>query len=240
MKKTSVLTLFFAVTFFSTVLIFSACKKEAVVNPTPNAGASTNTLVTNENKVPVKPSASNNVFTANLGGEQIHFEGNVIPYSAYVDPDSAQDPDHDNSGSYSHDNDAYYQSGSKWVTVNTSNSNLSITNASVEMRSLAVRVFVSPIVAVSSTYYNQLGPATYGIASANSASKGAFISVRDKNGEIWNSLGNQDGSSMVITDRGPNMISYTVVTGTINCKMYDSHGNMKKLTNATFTASLGI
>ena len=236
MKTTSVLKTCFAITFFSTVLIFSACKKEAVVTPANTANNNLTTRTTITNDVPVKPSSSANRFYAYLGGEEVRYEGTVIPFNAFVDPDSAH-LDHDSND---HDDDAYYQSGSKWVTINTSNSNLSITNASIEVRSLAVRVFVSPIVAVSGTYYNQLGPATYGIASSTNPSKGAVITLRDKNGELWSSLGNQDGSSMVISSRGENMVTYTVVTGTINCKMYNSHGSMKMLTNATFATSLGI
>ena len=168
-------------------------------------------------------------------GKPISFEGNASAYHAFVDPDSAQ---WGGSGNQSQDNDAFYQSGSQWMKLTTAN--VQAINASVELRSLAVRVFVSPLAPVSDDFYNLLNPANYQVADNHNASDGAYITLHDQNGVLWTSHGDQEGSTLIILTRGANMNTYTVVTGTISCNLYDGEGNMKKLTAASFTAALGI
>jgi len=219
MKKTNSIKLLFALFVLWSVFAISGCKKEPIVKQ-----ISTVTVFDQDSAIFLK---------GYLGDELVKFEGNGISYNAYVNPDS-------NSQQHGHGQDyaAYYMSGSKWVTL--SGSGISATNASVEIRSLAVRVFVTPIAATSSTYYNLLGPATYQFADGDNTSAGAYVSMRDKNGLLWTSLGDQDGSTLTVTTMGANMVTYTIVAGTISCNMYDPSGHMKQLTGAKFTAALGL
>ena len=228
MKNLNVIKTLFAFSLLSSVLIIGSCKKEEVRPGTDTVG-------------PVTISATPQVDSANyfkgyLGTEPVKFEGNAIAYNAYVDPDSVQN--HGGNGQQGQDNDAYFMNGSKWVAI--SGAGLQTTNASIELRSLAVRVFVSPLQSESSIFYNLIKPTAYPFSTSNDPSKGAYISLYDKNGVLWTSAGDQDGSTLTVSTIGPNMSSYAVVTGLISCKMYDPHGNMKQLTGATFTASMGI
>ena len=218
MKKIEIIKTSLAGSLLLAVFVISGCKKETPIKPVAT--------------VTVENVDSANYFKGYFDGEPVKYEGNAYAFHSFIDPDSV------NQSQSEHDHDAYYQSGSKWVTL--SGTGLQITNASVELRSLAVRVFVSPIVSVSTTYYNLLGPATYPVANDDQSSSGAYVTIRDKNGVLWTSHGDQDGSTLLILSRGANMATYTVVTGTISCKMYDGEGNMKHLTGAAFTAALGI
>ena len=220
MKQSNVIKALTALSLMS-VFVIGGCKKE-VVKPT-----TINTVTVGQSV------DSANFLRGFLDGEPVKFEGNAIAYHGYVDPDSLQ-----GQGGSGDDHDAYYQSGSKWVIL--TGAGLASTNASVEIRSLAVRVFVSPLNANSSNYYNLLGAPIYAFSTHQDPSKGAYVSLRDKNGVLWTSAGDQDGSTLTITSRGANMNSYTVVSGTITCKMYDAEGNVKQLTNAIYTAALGI
>ena len=211
----------------SSVLIIGSCTKEAIKPGNDTVG-------------PVSISAAPQVDSANyfkgyLGTDLVKFEGNAIAYNGYVDPDSVE---HENGNGQGPDNDSYFMNGSKWVAI--SNTGLQTNNAVVELRSLAVRVFVSPIQPVSSTYYNLLKTSSYPFSTQNEPGKGAFVSLYDKNGVLWTSAGDQDGSTLTITTVGANMTTYAIVTGLISCKMYDPQGNMKQLTGAKFTASMGI
>jgi len=222
MKKAETSKLFSVASFIAVVFLIGGCKKEAAV----------------KNIAPVTISSesvdSANYLKGYFDGEPVSFEGNASAYNAYVDPDSSQG----GGGNQNHDNDAFYQSGSKWMKLTSAG--VQSINASLELRSLSVRVFVSPLAPVSTNYYNLLNPATYPVSSDGNASQGAYITLHDKNGVLWTSHGDQDGSTMVILTRGANMNTYTVVSGTVSCKLYDGEGNMKKLTAASFTAALGI
>ena len=220
MKKTNSINLLFALLLLGVVFAINSCKKEPIVK-----NISTVTLADQDSATYLK---------GYLGDEPVKFEGTAISYSAYVDPDSA------NHQGGNHDYDSYYLSGSKWVTFSGSGLTASATNASVEIRSLSVRVFVTPIAATSTNYFNLLSPAAYPFADGDNSNTGAFVTLRDKNGVLWTSQGDQDGSTLVVATRGANMGTYTVLSGTISCNMYDQVGNMKKLTGAKFTAALGI
>jgi hypothetical protein len=210
------------VLLMAAVFMMSGCKKEAVVK--------TIAPVT----VGSDATDSTNYLKGYFDGAPISFQGNAYAYHAFVDPDSAQNGGNHNN----HDHDVFYQSGSKWI--NLTNTGLQVINASLELRSLAVRVFVSPIATVSTGYYNLLNPANYPVSDDDNSSQGAYITLHDKYGVLWTSHGDQDGSTMVILTRGANMTTYTVISGTISCKLYDGEGNMKKLTAASFTAAVGI
>jgi hypothetical protein len=226
MKKLNSVNLLFALFVLWSALAISGCKKEAIVKPVATLSATAEQV------------DSANYLRGYLGDEPVKFEGSIVSYNAYVDPDSAM---HHN-GNGNSDYDSYYLSGSKWVTISGGGLPASSAsgNASVEIRSLAVRVFVTPISATSTNYYNLLGLATYPFADGDDTNAGAYVSLHDSNGVLWTSLGEQNGSTLTITSRGANMNTYTVVSGTISCKMYDSVGNMKLLTGAKFTAALGI
>ncbi len=223
MRKFNLINSLFVLAVLWSAIVISGCKKEPVVTPVKTVSA-----------IAVEPADSANFIKGYLGDEPIKFEGNALSYNSYVDPDSAH------QGGTGHDYDSYYMSGSKWVTLSGTGLTSYATNASVEIRSLAVRVFVTPIAATSITYYNLLGQATYAFADGDNSNAGAYVSIHDKNGVLWTSTGDQDGSTLTITSRGANMNTYTVVSGTISCKMYDHTGNVKQLTGAKFTAALGI
>jgi hypothetical protein len=225
MKNLNPIKALFAIALLSFVFVIDGCKKDTV-KPTTIAPVTVGTGVAPD---------SANYLRGYLGTDIIKFEGNAIAYNGYIDPDSAQNHGGSANGQ---DNDAYYMNGSKWVAI--SSLGLQSTNATVELRSLAVRVFVSPIQAQSSTYYGLLQDVSYEFSTNTSPGKGAYVSLYDKYGVLWTSSGNQDGSSLLVNYVGPSMGTYAVVSGLISCKMYDPNGNMKQLTGATFTAALGI
>jgi hypothetical protein len=225
MKRAVTFRLSVALSLTAAILVINGCKKETPVkNITP----------VTVNSEPVDSAV---YFKGYFDGAPISFEGNATAYHAFVDPDSAEGG-YQVGGNQSHDNDAFYQSGSKWM--NLTNAGIMTVNASLELRSLAVRVFVSPLANASTTYFNLLSPTAYPISTGQSGSQGAFITLHDKNGVMWTTHGDQDESTLVILTRGANMTTYTVVSGTVSCKLYDGEGNMKKLTAAQFTASVGI
>ena len=221
MKKSDAPKLSFLILIMVAIFTINGCKKEAIIKTIAPVTVSNKTV------------DSATFLKGEFDGLPISFEGNTFAYHGYVDPDSAG-----HGGNQAHDNDAFYQSGSKWVTLTTAG--IQVTNASLELRSLAVRVFVSPIAAAATDYYNLLTPSVFPVANDDNSSKGGYLTLHDSHGVIWTTRGDQDGSSLVILTRDVNMSTYTVVTGTISAKMYDGEGNMKKLTNALFTAALGI
>lgn len=221
MKRSTITKVLFIGLLLPVLFFTGGCNKEAAVKKIAQ-------VTVNSNDVD-----SSNYFKGYFDGQPVKFEGKALAYNAFVDPDSA------GNGGGNYDHDAYYQSGSKWVTLN--NAGIQVINASVELRSLAVRVFVSPSVPVADVFYNLLNPAYYPVSdNSNNLNDGAFVSIRDAGGVLWTTKGDQDGSVLTITGRGANMNTYTEVSGTITAKMYDAEGNMKKLTNASFTAALGI
>jgi hypothetical protein len=228
MKKLNVVKALFAFSLLSFVFVIDGCKKETAVKPiTANAKPA---VVTSD-----LPVDSANYLKGYLGTDLVKFEGNAIAYNGYIDPDSAQG--HGGNGQ-DQDHDAYFMNGSKWVAI--SGNGLQSTNAQIELRSLAVRVFVSPLQSVSYTYYNLIKLTPYAVSTHDNPSTGAYVSLYDKNGVKWTSAGDQDGSTVTITYIGPNLSTYAMVSGIISCKMYDPQGNVKQLTGATFTASMGI
>jgi hypothetical protein len=232
MKKLNLIKAVFAVSLLSAVFIMDGCKKEATVKPAIT-GTATRATATYTGAVD-----SSNFLKGYLGNEAVKFEGHLISYNSYVDPDSITGRPNGNGNGQGEDDDAYYMSGSRWVSI--SQTGLQAVKASVELRSLAVRVFVSPAYMNSSMYYGLIERSTYQFSTDQNPGKGAYVSLYDKNGVLWTSAGDQDGSTLTVTSVGDNMNTYTVVSGIISCKMYDPQGNMKQLTGATFTASLGI
>ena len=144
MRKLNLINTLLVVSVLWSAFVISGCKKEATVLPVKTVSA-----------IPAATVDSANYIKGYLGDEPIKFEGNALSYSSYVDPDSAH------PGGGHNDYDSYYMSGSKWVTLSGTGLTAYSTNASIEIRSLAVRVFVTPIAATSLTYYNLLGQATY-------------------------------------------------------------------------------
>jgi len=220
MKGTGISKLLFTGVLLLVIFIISGCKKESAAVKQVAPVTITGTEVD-----------SANYFKGTFGNEVVKFEGNAQAYASFVDLDSA----HNGSGN-GHDQDAYYVSGSKWVKLSPG---LESIDASLELRSLSVRVFVSPIASTSVNFYNLLTPDIYPVAE-NNGNDGAYITLHDKNGVLWTSKGDQDGSSLIILTRGANMNTYTVLSGIINAKLYDGEHNMKKLTGASFTAAVGL
>lgn len=124
--------------------------------------------------------------------------------------------------------------GCKW---NISDSQgILTTTGSVELRKEVFRIYVTPF--TSSEYYTLVEPGLYNFANDDSPD-GAYVTMRDADGVLWTSDGEQSGSSFVITTR-QNLDSLATITGTFSCKMYNSNGTMKPFTSGTFTANVGL
>ena len=168
MKKLNPVISLSAFLLLGSAIMIGGCKKEEAVKPVTNQTITQLPLAT---KNTIQITHTDNFFIGYLGNEPVKFEGSAVSYSAYVDPDSAHMPN-----GHGPDNDSYYLSGSKWVTMTGTGMSLTPTvNASVEMRSLAVRVFVSPITPVSTIYYNLLSPMAYPFADGDDSNTGAFV-----------------------------------------------------------------
>ncbi|HLP50143.1 MAG TPA: Calx-beta domain-containing protein [Chitinophagales bacterium] len=83
--------------------------------------------------------------------------------------------------------------------------------------------------------YTMYATGTYGYSSGATQSEGASIMFRDASNKIWrSSSGSQTGSTFQITARGTTGNVYTTFEGNFSCKLYDSNGNSKTLTNGHF------
>ena len=216
MKKLSVLRLILIVATFGFFALISSCKKESA--PTP-----------------ANTTEPTYFLKGTLGAETISTQGDNIPYTNLTYSDLHNGSFEDNHGDGDDDDDRVYATGSRWTNVSNS---MQLVTGSVELRKLIVRVYVAPI-SSSQLYYNLLKTGTYTFAN-NDASSGVYISLRDKNGVLWTSQGDQSGSTLQITSRGENTGAYTTVSGVMNAKMYDGNGNMKLLTNASFNMMAGL
>ncbi|MFN8285235.1 MAG: hypothetical protein U0V74_00705 [Chitinophagales bacterium] len=190
----------------------------------------------------------------NLGGESIEL---TAPNSFYTDETVVDNEDSEHCGEHhgpSHpegdndgdelggdgDNDeddmAVITSGSSWNTTGANNKML--TQGTIEVRGLVVRIWVNP--AKAQSYFNLFTPGIHSFAYENGAKAGAYVTVRDSNGVLWTSKGAQEGSTFEVLTRSELKGNYTTVTGVVNCKLYDNKGNVKQFTNGAFSANVGI
>lgn len=83
--------------------------------------------------------------------------------------------------------------------------------------------------------YTMYATGSYGYRSGTAQNEGASIMFRDANNTIWrSSSGSQTGSTFQITARGAIGSVFTTFEGDFSCKLYDSNGNSKTLTNGHF------
>jgi hypothetical protein len=200
------------------ILLFSGCKKE-----TGNSNAGKN-------------ATSNSAYylTGLLGGQALTISGTPTYTATKTVVDSS-------SGSGSGGGTLpyiQYTTGCNWIVNGGSGSGSIITTGSILLNKLQVRVYVAPTTGTS-PYYPLLQSTSFNFTtSANSTS--AYVAVRDNNGVLWTSNGDQTGSSFQVISYGNDQSSYTTFTGIVNCKMYDGNGNMKPLTSAAFNALAGL
>ncbi|MDB5282061.1 MAG: hypothetical protein JWO06_1136 [Bacteroidota bacterium] len=206
------------------VIFISACKKESVA---PAAVSNTNTTST--------PAAPPVFLSATLGGDLVNVQGTAKYFS---DTTATEDEDEDNGcghGNEDHDsNISIRETGGKWVTTDVTGQQIT-TTAIIEVKKLAVRVYVAPI---KQTNYNMLSPGSFGYSTTTNS--GAYVAILDNKGVVWTTNGDQTGSTFQITERGDSTGAYTTFKGVFTAKMYDKHGNVKQITNGAFTSLAGL
>ena len=201
-------------------MLLSNCKKDVPQNPVQQ-----NTTATHFMK-------------GMLGGEVIMIQTNPSYYtnvSNQPDADGDNDNNEENHNADADEDLSTLITGCEWFnTAEIGNTTL----GSVEMRKEVFRIYVTPF--MNNPYYGMLNPGTYNFAYQHNSSSGAYITVRDKAGVLWTSKGDQTGSTFQITTRGTNKQTFATIAGTVNCKMYDSYGNMKLFTGGSFVANSGL
>jgi hypothetical protein len=204
---------------FASLLIFSGCKKES--------GNTANSLA--------KTGASNSAYylTGLLGGQPVTISGTPT-YTSSSTVDTSNTATASGGGSLDY---IKYTTGCNWVVNGGSGTGSIITTGSILLDRLQIRVYVAPT--MQSPYYPLLQSKTVSF-NTSSTTAGAYVAVRDANGVLWTSTGDQTGSSFNIISYGNEQASFTSFTGIINCKMYDGNGNMKQLTSAAFNALAGL
>ncbi len=130
------------------------------------------------------------------------------------------------------------KTGSRWTDIDAQG--IAVTTGSIEIKKEVFRIYVTPFMASDNGLYNMLLHGNRNFAASPNAANGVQLAVRDSNGVLWTTNGNQAGSSFDISSRGANMQTYATVSGTVNCKMYDGNGNVKQFTQGSFTADFGL
>jgi hypothetical protein len=219
------------VIFFLYFVTFSSCKKEVSQNPeqsnTPAAYFLKGFLGPEEITIQNSSSYFTDASRQNSGnphGGDHNGDGHV---------DNGQ---HDSLSTTLDDDNQLYITGCSWQ--NTNEQGIITTTGTVELRKEVFRIYITP--SADNPHFDMLKPGIYNFASDDNASEGAFITVRDKDGVLWTSAGDQGGSTFEIQSREGNNQTFARVTGSVSCKMYDSSGNMKPLTSATFIANFGL
>lgn len=227
MKHYLSLTSFTALIFAAIML--SSCNKEVTQNPVQQNTPATHYLkgLLGDEEIMVQTNASyfTDVSNQNDGDEDDDITGD---HNNDGHPDNGDDPD-------ANEDHSTLITGCEWHITDQMKMT---TTGSVELRKEVFRIYVTPF--MNNQYYGMLAPGTYNFAYQNNSSSGAYITLRDKSGVLWTSKGDQTGSSFQITSRGASKQTFTTITGTVHCKMYDSNGNMKLFTGGSFTANSGL
>jgi hypothetical protein len=129
------------------------------------------------------------------------------------------------------------KTGSRWTDIDPQG--IIMTTGSIEIQNEIFRIYVTPFLSGNGNGYGLY----HMLANGNrnfSGNNGVRISVRDAQGVLWTSDGNQSGSTFEITSRSVNMQTYATVTGTLSCKMYDGAGHVKQFTQGLFTGDFGL
>lgn len=185
-----------------------------------------------DNRVSPKnnPASSTYFIKGQLDGEEVVVSGTETAFKTFNDtPHHEEDEDEEHE---EEDNRTLISTGCSWTASDLAGGG--INTGSVELKKLVVRIYISPITSLQ--VYSMLEPNTYGFSYDKNAHSGAYITIRDKQGVIWTSKGDQTGSEFVIVSRGEQQGDYATFTGTFSCKMYDDYGHTKQLTNGSFSA----
>ena len=177
-------------------------------------------------------------FRGLLSGEVVELKGTPIAFSDAnaVNGDVDGDNDHD-ATMVDHDDDAsQYITGGKWTGTLDGTT---VTTGSVGVRRLAVRVYVAPINR-SHERYKLIAPGFYNYSNRDGNSSGAFLTIRDSKGVLWSTKGDQTGSYFQITSRGDSTSTTATFAGVFTAKFYDGTGNVKTITNGTFSSVAGL
>lgn len=165
-----------------------------------------------------------------LGGEEIVISGTETAFKTLND--TLHHEDDEDEAHEEEENRTLISTGCTWTASALVGGG--INTGSLELKKLVVRIYISPI--TSQQIYNMLEPNSYGFSFDKNAHSGAYITMRDKQGVLWTSKGDQTGSVFVIKSRGEQQGDYATFAGTFSCKMYDEYGHMKLLTNGNFSA----
>lgn len=199
-----------------------SCNKEKNVAPNSNTPASTYFM------------------KGLLDGEEIVISGSPAAFKTITDvphhEEEEDEEDDDDDNGEEEENRTIVSTGCNWTAADLAGGG--ITTGSVELRKLVVRIYISPI--TSQQVYTMLEPNSFNFSYDKNAHSGAYITLRDRQGVLWTSHGDQTGSTFVVTNRGEQQTDYATFAGTFTCKMYDGHGNMKQLTNGSFSATGGL
>ncbi len=206
---------------FLSINLFTGCKKEV-------------------EKTPIQQTAlSEHRITGFLGDEEITIQTNASYFTDATDTNGVeehQDNGHHDSGDDDDDDDkSNLVTGCEWHT--TDNTGHNTTTGSVSVHKEVFRIYVTPF--INSPYYDMLVTGTYNFLTTTNSKNGAYLTMRDNNGVLWTSLGEQTGSIFQILTRGANEQTFTRITGAVTCKMYNGHSNMKIFTG-TFAAVSGL
>ena len=215
------------------ILLIAGCKKE---NNSPNTP---NTPAGNLPGAPTPPTNSSPYFlTASLSGEAVSAAGTAIFFNDTTITTSNEgceghEGEHAGSNGDPDDQSSTKATGGKWTTITTTGT--TTTTAVVEMKKLAVRVYVAPKI---ENHFNMVAPGAYSFAS--STVSGAYVAILDSKGVVWTTNGDQTGSVFQIISRGDSTGTSTTFAGSFTAKMYNSKGAVKQVTNGTFSALAGL
>jgi len=182
-----------------------------------------------------------NVLSGFLGTEPVMLIGGA-PYTENVGSLSGSGSTHNGNQGGNHNNDDTINmlriTGNQWIGRDIQG--LMVTNGVIELRKEVFRIYVTPSAASINAHYNMLKPANNEFATSNNAPNGAYLSLRDGNGILWTTEGDQTGSNFRVITRGVSQLPATTITGVTSCKMYDGFGNMKTFNSDTFTIEMGL
>ena len=220
-NKFSRISTVFTIASFALFLL-TGCKKNETTAPPATTLSSNNTVATN-------PYFMQGLF----GGEAVNLQGTPEPFtSSFSNAAEVEHEDHDG------ENNPPLVTGTRWFN-NSSTDLLGSTQGSVELRKVVIRVFIAPY-PVAQQHYDMLNPGTQTFSDAQQQGNGAYVTFRDSHGVLWTSKGDQTGSTITITSRGEIVGASAAFAGKFSAKMYDGNGNVKQLTNVSFSGIAGL
>lgn len=214
------------VVVFCGATALSGCKKETTP-PVTTVTTSTNTVIT-----------SPYFMQGDFGGQVVTLQGTPQPFTTSFSNATIEHEGHDGEHHDGDDEDVPLVTGTRWFD-NSSTDLLTSTQGSIEFRKVVIRVFIAPM-PVQQQHYDMLALGTSVFADGQQLSNGAYVTLRDNQGVLWTTKGDQTGSTITITSRGEFTGTSTTIAGRFTAKMYDGNGNVKQLSNVNFSGIAGL